>query len=482
MNQATLPHPEVLTEVAQEEQASYLSLLWKRYKQHKMGFAALLLLLLFFTMGLYAPFLASSLPLMVEYRGTYYFPLFHYLFSPSVYSTLLDRFFNLLMLIAPFMLLASRFIGAGRALVLAVLLQMGGMALLESGIVPHPILKRTLSFYPTWQQTVDSMTPYEKLLLLINERNQHLQHTTWRKFVPLDHEASQLPTPYERTLSRELQSQATSEQEAQYWKERRAWVEQEEAHIHHFWMPLLRPWHWEDDTGGSGAWNQLLPWWENSRLGHRDFAAALIFGVRISYVVGLLSVAVALTIGLPLGAISGFYGGWVDICICRLLEIWEAMPLFFILLFLVALLQTKSIFFLISIIGFFNWTGFSRYTRAEFFKQRNLSYVDAGRTLGFPNIVLMVRDILPNALPPVLTLVPFAMLSAITTEAGLSFLGLGEVGSCSWGVLMDEGRQAFPAQTTLLWPPALLLTALLMAIALVGDSLRDAMDPHVERE
>lgn len=473
--------PIIPASAAYEERSSYFSTLWKRYKRHKIGVTALVLLLIFFCIGLYAPVLASSLPLMVEYQDVFYFPLLHFLFSPSIFTTLLDRFFNLLMLVLPLSFLLMRFIGFNRAMLVGLLLQLGAFALLEGGIVPLPTLKRSSIFYPTWQQTVESMSPYERLLLLTNERKQRMQHDVWRSYAPLS-EVYQIPTPYERTLNREKSAQEHAGSEALYWKERRTWIEQEEKKIHFLVWPLLRTWHWEDDTGGSSAWNQQLPWWENSRLGHRDFAAALLFGVRISYVVGLLSVGIALSIGLPLGGIAGFYGGWVDVGICRLLEIWEAMPLFFILLFLIAMLQTKSIFFLIAIIGLFNWTGFSRYTRAEFFKQRNLPYVDAGRMLGFPNLLLMVRDILPNTLPPVLTLVPFAMLSAITTEAGLSFLGLGEVGSCSWGVLMDEGRQAFPAQSTLLWPPALLLTALLMAIALVGDSLRDAMDPHVERE
>lgn len=476
MNQADTP-PTITYELPQEKHAFYFATLWKRFKKHKIGFAALVLLLVFFGIGLYAPFFASSLPIVVNYHGSYYFPLFHFLFSPSVYSTFLDRFFNLLMFLLPLSLYLTRFIGVRAALCTLLLMQLLGSILLEEKIIPTPVLKRTPAFYPTWHETVESMTPYERLFLVINEKRARTQHATYRHYVPANNTIVSLSTPYERTLQREMQAQ-----EALYWQERRAWLQTEENHVSLLIWPLIRPWHWEDDTGSSSSWNSYLPWWENTRLGSRDFAAALLFGVRISYVVGLLSVAIALSIGLPLGAIAGFYGGWIDVGICRLLEIWEAMPLFFILLFLVALLQSKSIFFLIAVIGFFNWTGFSRYTRAEFFKQRNLPYVDAGKTLGFSNLFLMLRDILPNSLPPVLTLVPFAMLSAITTEAGLSFLGLGEVGSCSWGVLMDEGRQAFPAQSSLLWPPALLLTTLLVGIALVGDSLRDAMDPHVERE
>jgi peptide/nickel transport system permease protein len=148
------------------------------------------------------------------------------------------------------------------------------------------------------------------------------------------------------------------------------------------------------------------------------------------------------------------------------------------LLMVVAILQSKSIFLVIAVIGIFGWTSFSRYIRGEFFKQRNLPYVEAARSIGFHDNYIIFSHILPNALPPLLTLIPFAIMGAITSEAGLSFLGLGEEGSCSWGVLMAEGRSAFPAESYLLWPPAILLTILLVSIAIVGDFFRDALDPR----
>ena len=246
-------------------------------------------------------------------------------------------------------------------------------------------------------------------------------------------------------------------------------------------MPLLSHFHWEDDAGGSQRLNQHVPFWELTRINRKDLMAALIFGVRISLVVGILSVGLALLIGLPIGALAGFYGGTFDIIVSRLLEIWEAMPTFFMLLMIVAITQSKSIFLVIATIGIFGWTTFSRYIRGEFFKQRNLPYTEACRALGFNDSKIIFSHIFPNAIPPVLTLLPFAIMGAITSEAGLSFLGLGEEGACSWGVLMDEGRTAFPSEAYLLWPPAILLTVLLVAIAMVGDAFRDALDPKMQR-
>lgn len=265
-----------------------------------------------------------------------------------------------------------------------------------------------------------------------------------------------------------------------YYKQRQIWQEENSRKIGFELMPIV-PFHWEEDAGGDQRLNQYLPWWELTRSNRKDLMAALIFGIRISLVVGFLAVALAVMIGVPIGAFAGFYGGTFDIVVSRLLEIWESMPTFFMLLLVIAMTQSKSIFIVISVIGLFAWTSFSRYTRGEFFKQRNLSYVEASRAVGFGNLTVIFKDILPNAIPPLLTLLPFAIMGAITSEAGLSFLGLGEDGSCSWGVLMDEGRRGFPSEAYLLWPPAILLTILLVAIALVGDALRDALDPKLKR-
>lgn len=277
-----------------------------------------------------------------------------------------------------------------------------------------------------------------------------------------------------------IQSYYEKRERLNFYQQRKQWLEEKSGTIGFSLMPIV-PFHWEEDAGGDQRLNQYLPWWELTRSNRKDLVAALIFGIRISLVVGFLAVALALSIGVPVGAFAGFYGGTFDIIVSRLLEIWESMPTFFMLLLVIAITQSKSIFIVIAVIGLFGWTSFSRYTRGEFFKQRNLSYVEASKAVGYSNLNIIFKDILPNAIPPLLTLLPFAIMGAITSEAGLSFLGLGEDGSCSWGVLMDEGRRGFPSEAYLLWPPAILLTILLVAIALVGDALRDALDPKLKR-
>lgn len=297
--------------------------------------------------------------------------------------------------------------------------------------------------------------------------------TLWR--VTLQNEAEEI----ERLQKRADNGDQAAVEQLAYVADRRAWIMAEMGKIHFILQPLIRHFHWEDDAGGEQDLNRYVPWWELSRINRKDLVAGLIFGTRISLVVGVLAVLLSLCIGIPIGAIAGYYGGKLDIVVSRLIEIWESMPVFFMLLMVVAITQSKSIFLVISVIGIFGWTGFSRFLRGEFFKQRKLPYVEACHAMGFSDRRTIFLHVLPNAIPPLLTLLPFAIMGAITSEAGLSFIGLGEEGSCSWGVLMDEGRQAFPGESYLLWPPASLLTVLLVSIALIGDALRDAMDPKM---
>lgn len=264
-----------------------------------------------------------------------------------------------------------------------------------------------------------------------------------------------------------------------FFDEKQQWLLTESENLRLLIPSLIRTFHWEEDAGGAQEANRYLPWWELTRINRKDFVASLLFGIRVSIVVGFSAVFLALLIGIPLGTLAGYFAGKTDLLICRIIEIWEAMPTFFMLLLVVAITHSKSIFLVIGVLGFFGWTSIARFIRSEVLRQRKLSYVLACQSLGFTHLRIMFSHILPNAIPPILTLLPFSMMAAITSEAGLSFLGLGEEGSTSWGVLMDEGRSVFPAESYLLWPPAILLTLLLICIALVGDRLRDALDPKM---
>lgn len=501
-----------------EAHDSYSMGLWRQYKRHPLGMAGLLVVLLFCLVGVYAPFLASSKPLVLIYDGEWYFPLFRYLFYSGFFTKRLDIFFNLLIFTLPVFVLLWRLSKHSRRL------RNGSIALLSTiqialflyfayGTPKDPAANPQLAqekdaairtqVLPDWNFELRYMTQYQKLNLVlhyrhIKEQNTRLlpyatsyaayakQHgmpenmpTLWEQLNHNDHQEIERQRAALATAPAASEARRAAEAKIKYLTNRRQWLEAQSEKVQWEVMPLLRSFHWEDDAGGEQSLNHFVSWSELTRINRKDLSAALIFGVRVSLSVGITAVALALLIGIPIGALAGFYGGTFDIVTCRLLEIWESMPTFFMLLLVVAITQSKSIFLVIAVIGFFGWPGFSRYIRGEFFKQRNLAYVEACRAVGFKNSTIMFSHILPNAIPPLLTLLPFAVMGAITSEAGLSFLGLGEEGSSSWGVLMDEGRTAFPGESYLLWPPAILLTILLIAIALVGDTLRDVLDPHL---
>lgn len=489
--------------------------IWKHFYRQRLGRWAMYVFLFFCLVGVFAPFLASSRPLFVVYNGEAYFPLFRYLFYSGFYTKRLDIFFNLLIITLPLFVICMKVLHGSwrnRTAIAIILLQFFAFAFYayyptkDPASDPQLNKEREIAIkshsveLPNWDFDLKFMSPYAKLNLVLRYRQRLAQQEALLPFLPAftagtgkttlptlwqidrDNEQAQIDND-KNTMAQKPNSPMFHEAQRnlQYIMDRRQWLEIQNSLITLDIMPLLSPFHWEDDAGGQQALNQYVPWWDLTRINRKDLLAALIFGVRISLVVGITAVALALLIGVPIGAYAGYYGGKFDIIVSRLLEIWEAMPVFFMLLMVVAILQSKSIFLVISVIGLFSWTGFSRYVRGEFFKQRNLAYVEACHALGFRDGYIMFKHILPNAVPPVLTLMPFAMMAAITSEAGLSFLGLGEEGSCSWGVLMDEGRTAFPQESYLLWPPAILLTILLVAIAIIGDRLRDSLDPKLRR-
>lgn len=463
---------------------------WKQYRRHPLGMGALVVLLLFVVVGIYAPLLASSKPLVVQYEGVWYFPLFRYLFYPEFFTKKLDIFYNLLMFTFPLFatalcLMQKRPQAAFHLFLIAVVLQCSIFLALvffppKNPAASLPLPHIEMSQHGHWEDELQTLSPYGKLNLVLRYQQALLQRQRLavyeRKYLGVAEETRRtsplFPSLWNLTFGQEASSQLSD-----YFKERSVWLEKQLPLLTLEVMPFLRPFHWEDDAGGDQLLNRLVSWWDLTRINRKDMVSALLFGIRISLSVGLLAIGLALLIGIPIGAIAGYFGGKWDLIAYRLIEIWESMPTFFMLLMVVAFLQSKSIFLIIATIALFGWTSFSRFIRGEFFRQKALPYVEACHALGYTDRRIIFSHILPNAIPPLLTLIPFAMMGAITSEAGLSFLGLGEEGSNSWGVLMDEGRSAFPAESDLLWPPAILLTLLLVSIALIGDTLRDALDP-----
>ena len=211
----------------------------------------------------------------------------------------------------------------------------------------------------------------------------------------------------------------------------------------------------------------------------RDVAVRLLYGTRISLSIGVIAVSIYVTIGIILGATAGFFGGWVDIGIQRLIEVTMCVPSLFVILTLVAFVEEPSIFHIMIIIGLVRWTGVARLTRGEYLRLRSLDFVTAARALGYPRRRIIFQQILPNALGPVLVAAPFGVASAILFEATLSFLGLGDVSAPSWGQTLQEGYASGSWHLILAPGFAIFVTVFLLNVA--GEALRDALDPKMRK-
>ncbi|MBS0654180.1 MAG: ABC transporter permease [Verrucomicrobia bacterium] len=511
------------------------------FKNRPLAIVGGFVLVLFFLMALWAPFLACSKPICVVYKGQWYFPLFRYLLSSLFFTKKIDLFFNALgLFFLPFLvtffikgrwrlrsqcvivlLFCSCFIYFGFFKVydpaISVRLNQERQEEYLRQLADEPMRgkPRPRLQLPSWDFELAYLNDYAKLNLVLAQKSiedqalrlhnadtryshqqeefknqvdrltselqggkeqyqEHLkEETKLRRLVVRN------PTVQPLLLKVEEDNEQYEERENQldYLIDRQKWLDQEIKKISFIVMPLIRPYHWEEEVGGDQRLNSKLPFQELTRINRKDLVAALIFGSRISLLVGFGATLLACAIGIPMGLAAGFYGGKCDIAISRFVEVWEAMPTFFMLMLLVTLLQTKAIPIVIAVIALFGWTTCFRFVRAETFRQREMLYIDAARALGFSNLRILCVHVLPNSLIAVLALLPFDIMGAITKESGLAFLGLGEERSCSWGVLMDEGRQAFPAESMLLWPPAIVLTILLLAIAFVGEAVQSAANP-----
>jgi peptide/nickel transport system permease protein len=212
----------------------------------------------------------------------------------------------------------------------------------------------------------------------------------------------------------------------------------------------------------------------------RDVLVQMIYGSRISMTVGFVAVGIYISIGIVLGSLAGYFGGWMDILISRTIEIVLLFPSFFLILTLVGLIG-PSIYIIMVVIGLTNWPTVARLIRGEVLKQRAIDYVLAARALGAPNLRIIFRHILPNAVSPALVAAPFGVAGAIITEAGLSLLGFGvRPPTPSWGTLLRLGSNNYSYWWLVLVPSvAIFLTVTIFN--LVGNGLRDAMDPRLRK-
>ncbi len=255
---------------------------------------------------------------------------------------------------------------------------------------------------------------------------------------------------------------------------------------------------WERKPGDYGIWpvvhyspeesslrNRLEPPSRSHFLGTddrgRDVLSRMIWGTRISISVGFVAVGISVFIGIIIGALAGFYGGKVDMIAQRVIEIMMCIPVFFLIISLIAFLP-PSIYNIMGVIGITGWTGVARLVRGEFFKLRASDFATAARATGLSDRRIMFRHLLPNALGPVLVSATFGVAGAILTESALSFLGFGvPPPTASWGEILSQSKRYIDFAWWLVTFPGAAIFITVTAFNLVGEGLRDAMDPRLRQ-
>lgn len=210
----------------------------------------------------------------------------------------------------------------------------------------------------------------------------------------------------------------------------------------------------------------------------RDIAAGMAHGARTSLLIGVVATLVAVGLGVMMGGLAGYYGGWIDDVLMRLTEVFQTIPSFIFAILLVAVL-TPSIANIIIAIAVVSWPALARLVRGEFLSMRNREFVQANVVMGMADWRIILVQILPNCLSPIIVAASLLVATAILIESGLSFLGLGDPNVMSWGFQVGAGRTVLRRAWWIVTFPGLAIMLTVLAINLVGEGLNDALNPRL---
>jgi oligopeptide transport system permease protein len=251
-------------------------------------------------------------------------------------------------------------------------------------------------------------------------------------------------------------------------------------------IALLTPWiapysYFEQDLDLGATAPSAAHWLGTDTLG-RDLLTRIMYGSRISLMVGFLATAVALTIGVLWGTVSGYFGGRVDAFMMRTVDILYALP-FTIFIILLMVVFGRNILLLFMAIGAVEWLTMARIVRGQVLSIRQQEYIDAAITMGLPKRQIMLRHVIPNTLGTIIIYVTLTIPNVILLESFLSFLGLGvQPPQSSWGLLISYGVETMEEYPWLLIFPAVVLSVTLFSLNFLGDGLRDALDPKASKD
>lgn len=396
---------------------SWGEIVWTQYRASWANKSALVMIGLLVVMAVYAPLLSSSQPLLWCAQGRCTSPwLAGLFFNANVYESGIDIFFNLLMFFLPLWILLAR-----------------------------RQWKRGL-----YQTSSEAAQGARRLHLA-------LWGSLLAVFFAMMVFQPQVALPDYRGLASNAASRAASD-------------------IAVAWFAPLRM-HYSDVLfGAEGPGLHHLLGLDTSG---RDVFVRLLYGTRVSLSVGVIAVAIYLSIGVVVGAFAGYFGGWADILTERTVEIFICFPTFFLILTFISFLDAPSIVWVMVFIGIVGWTGPARLVRGEFLRIRGMDYVVAARALGLPDRRIIFGHILPNALGPVLVSATFGVANAIIAESTLSFLGIGDRVLPSWGRILALGRATGDTPMMLIAGAMIFFTV--VSLNMAGEGLRDALDPKLRQ-
>lgn len=250
-----------------------------------------------------------------------------------------------------------------------------------------------------------------------------------------------------------------------------------------FIVALLAPWIAPYDPNQINLQKVLqAPSWDHlcgtDQLG-RDVLSRMVWGARISLMVGFVATGIAIVIGAVLGALAGYYGRWIDACIMRFVDVMLCFPTFFLILAVIALLE-PSIWNIMIIIGVTGWMGITRLVRADFISLKEREFVLAAKAIGASDIRIIFVHILPNAMASILVAATLGIAGAILTESALSFLGIGvQPPTPSWGNILTAGKDNIDIAWWLSLYPGLAILVTVLGYNLLGEGIRDSLDPRL---
>jgi microcin C transport system permease protein len=228
----------------------------------------------------------------------------------------------------------------------------------------------------------------------------------------------------------------------------------------------------EPFKGDENATARLLGTDENGR----DVFARMAYGFKVSISFALLLVFIEYLIGIPIGGVLGFKGGWWDLIMQRFIEMWGTLPVLFLIIIIVSFVQ-PSFMLLVALLSLTAWIPITIYIRAEFYREKSKDYVAAAISIGVPTWKIMFKHILPNSLVPIITSFPFAIVAGITSLVGLDFLGFGlPPPTPSWGQMLSAGLQNI-TKWWLVMAPLFAMFSTLIMIVFIGEAIREAFDP-----